>query len=614
MEELTKILNELKLKSSSETRTKDEEIVSNLDSILQALLKEGSNRQALVEHLIQSGIVSTVICLLKSEKLSPPLTAKIGELIAELAKVDIARKPCTDVSMVGPLVDLLSSEDNQTVLQVCRALANICYDNDVARNLVKEQHGVGKMVDLLRRLLKLEEIPDSLRNVASGCLLNLTDTYEVQESALQAGILDVLLNYLDRFHQDEDVATHCLLVLNCLADCDAGRNKLMEKPILSSLMNILGKNITEDVMESLLELFGNLAECDSVKLQLAELGLCDHLLIILKRSQGKPGEEHQSIVKMVCDLVVLILTGDASMDYLYNKGQGSIYKESLMWLMSTDDNLQIAGSLAAGNFARKDEHCIQMVKDGVPKHLLLLLQNHSGKDGDIRLQHAILSALRNLSIPLQNKPLLIELGVVEKILPMVDVETFPVVFKLLGTIRMLVDKQDKIANSLGENIPFIQRLIGWCTTEDHPGVKGESTRLLAWLVKNCSSKTVLMNLLKENALPYLVNMLNSEHEVMQNEALTALLIVASDVLSEAEKMLREAELLKMAHQLLKHSNDSVDILDKLLALFVVLASSEMMKLEMQKLSICDDITTLTDHSNSNICDKAQKVLNLLKVP
>ncbi|XP_023210185.1 uncharacterized protein LOC111613096 isoform X2 [Centruroides sculpturatus] len=87
MEELTKILNELKLKSSSETRTKDEEIVSNLDSILQALLKEGSNRQALVEHLIQSGIVSTVICLLKSEKLSPPLTAKIGELIAELAKI-----------------------------------------------------------------------------------------------------------------------------------------------------------------------------------------------------------------------------------------------------------------------------------------------------------------------------------------------------------------------------------------------------------------------------------------------------------------------------------------------------------------------------------------------
>lgn len=46
-----------------------------------------------------------------------------------------------------------------------------------------------------------------------------------------------------------------------------------------------------------------------------------------------------------------------------------------------------------------DEHCIQMLKDGVVEQLGQLLAKHSGRDGDIRMQHAVLSALRNLAIP-----------------------------------------------------------------------------------------------------------------------------------------------------------------------------------------------------------------------
>lgn len=41
---------------------------------------------------------------------------------------------------------------------------------------------------------------------------------EIQEQAVEAGILDVLLQYLLKFSTDEDVVTHCLLVLSCLAD------------------------------------------------------------------------------------------------------------------------------------------------------------------------------------------------------------------------------------------------------------------------------------------------------------------------------------------------------------------------------------------------------------
>jgi hypothetical protein len=59
----------------------------------------------------------------------------------------------------------------------------------------------------------------------------------------------------------------------------------------------------------------------------------------------------------------------------------------------------------------------------------------------MRLQHALLSTLKNLVIPKVNKAAIIEAGLVETILPMLEIHTPPVVFKLLGTLRMMVDGQ-----------------------------------------------------------------------------------------------------------------------------------------------------------------------------
>ena len=54
-----------------------------------------------------------------------------------------------------------------------------------------------------------------------------------------------------------------------------------------------------------------------------------------------------------------------------------------------------------------DAHCIQMVQSGIAEKLLKVLSSHNSGEGDIRLQHALLSALRNLSIARENKPVLI---------------------------------------------------------------------------------------------------------------------------------------------------------------------------------------------------------------
>lgn len=57
------------------------------------------------------------------------------------------------------------------------------------------------------------------------------------------------------------------------------------------------------------------------------------------------------IISIVFWLFVLNL--DASMEHLWKDGKGLVYKETLSWLKSNDENLLIAGALATGNFARK---------------------------------------------------------------------------------------------------------------------------------------------------------------------------------------------------------------------------------------------------------------------
>lgn len=137
---------------------------------------------------------------------------------------------------------------------------------------------------------------------------------------------------------------------------------------------------------------------------------------------------------------------DESMNLLYDGGNGTVYKKLVEWLDSDDEDLQVTAILAMGNFASTDAHCQQMVEQGIHRKLLQLLRDDSSKTGGIRFQHALLSALRNLVIPAANKPIVLADGLVDVVYPMLDIPTFPVVFKLLGTLRIIIQGQSKSKN------------------------------------------------------------------------------------------------------------------------------------------------------------------------
>lgn len=195
----------------------------------------------------------------------------------------------------------------------------------------------------------------------------------------------------------------------------------------------------------------------------------------------------------------------------------------------------------------------------------------------MKLQHALLSALRNLVIPKENKAVIIQAGLVETILPMLKIHQPPVVYKLLGTLRMLIDGQAHLAHKLLENRTLVEQLIQWCQSSDCSSVTGESFRLMAWLIKHAykdtarsigpsstkagsttttatataknastpaapaataatganivtpaTNRSSLKTFIKtDRAVQCMVTMLSSQHMVMQNEALIALCIMSS---------------------------------------------------------------------------------------
>ncbi|RXG68143.1 Rap1 GTPase-GDP dissociation stimulator 1-A [Armadillidium vulgare] len=546
-------------------------------------VKEIDDLTAVCEKVSTEKILGILLKSLQNG--STEVQAKTAEIIAELAKTENCRVSCVEEGLVPILVEKMDTDKAPVALQACRALGNICYEYDGGRMCVISSGGSEKLLNLLKRAAEIPNTPENhqLRLVATGFLLNLLNSYDSSEDhPLDTMLIDVLCHYLEKFAIDEDIPTHILLSLSCLADSESSRELVISKNITPYLVNILNCNESAEVVETCLELITNLAETDCVKTQFASGKICEAVIGVINRHIKTPSPDlSPPIIKTATDLLVLILVGDESMLLLYNNGEGEVYKELVNWLSSNLEDLQIAGALAVGNFARNDSHCIKMVNQNIGQQLLQVLSGHNSQEGDIRLQHALLSALRNLSIAKENKPIIVKQGALETLLPMIStIETYPVVFKLLATLRMIIDGQLEAAIKLGQSEESISKIVAWSKAFEHPGVQGEASRILAWIIKNCDdNEKVHESLLKLGSLSPLITMLSSEHVIMVNEATLALALMFRKLkISSFIEELKTSSFMFSTISILKNQSIPPEVIVNVLSSLLVLSSSVMISL------------------------------------
>lgn len=542
--------------------------------------------------------------------------AKAAMTVSALAKSETGRNACCTPSLVNPLLLLLSkrSSDLQVLIQVCRALGNICYENNEGRKYVLEGDGLQLLLNVIEYGLSKGEDTSArqLQSCSAGFLLNLImGQEELYPKVVEMGVMDLLCSILElgiSTKEGEEAGIHVLIILGLLTDSAPGSLLLSER-LCGVTVKTLETSTSGELSELCVELLHTQAENEIVRLHLAKAGLCELLIQLLeKHGTLVEDDETRNLMKMACDLIIIILNGDESMNLLYADGKGKVFQGMVGWLTSTDDDLQITGVLAMGNFARTDKHCIQMVQLGVSKKLLTLVSKNNTSAADIRLQHALLSALRNLVIPGPNKATVLSDGLLEAVFPMLSVPTFPVVFKLLGTLRMVIDGQEAAARTLGCNKELISKLVEWCGTEDHPGVQGEAYRLLAWLIKNSRDREVMGCMVSTKAVTQLVAMITAEHAVMQAEALLALSILTSMRLSDAEPYLLEA---KVGERIVALIDPSIEreVFLNLLAFIGQLATSGDMKLHLREKGVPKTLSTIVQLKD-NLTDMRDQVSRL----
>lgn len=605
MEDITDVLEQLKVAVDKKS--------DSVSDILDSLLEKTENPD---KEINNGKEIVTQLSAILSEKQSDQVLSKAAMVVAVLAKSDVGRALCCCSTITSPLLQLLSSPSTniKVLIQVCRALGNICYENNHGRKLVLEGDGLVQLIRLLERSIGLPDNDSTrqLRSCAAGFLLNLImGQEELYSKVLEMGIMDLLCSLLEfgvTSKESEEAAIHILIILGLLTDSAPGSLLLTER-LCGVVVKVLEASASGELSELCVELLHSQAENESVRLHLAKAELCELLVQLLEKH--KPlveDDETRNLLKMACDLIIIILNGDESMNLLYADGKGKVFQGMVSWLTSTDDDLQITGVLAMGNFARTDRHCIQMVEQEVSKKLLALVAKNNTSAGDIRLQHALLSALRNLVIPAQNKPVMLADGLLEAVYPMLSVPTFPVVFKLLGTLRMVIDGQEAAACTLGRKTDLITRLVEWCATEDHPGVQGEANRLLAWLIKNSRDREVMGCMVSCGAVPRLVQMITAEHAVMQTEALLALTLLFAMRMVDAEPHLIEA---KVGEKIVELVNPHIEreVFQNVLALVGQLSTSGEMRSHLLATGVAKSLTSLVA-TRDNLADVRDQVTRL----
>ncbi|XP_028835484.1 rap1 GTPase-GDP dissociation stimulator 1 isoform X4 [Denticeps clupeoides] len=544
---LSEALKMLKLSSACSS---NDSVESCLDCLLKAL---AHNNVEASEKILEMGVLPQLPALLSSQSSCTP---KVANIIAEVAKNEFMRSPCVEAGLIPPLVQLLNCKDQEILLQTGRALGNICYDS-----------------------------------------------HSLQAQLINMGVIPTLVKLLGIHSQNTSLTEMCLIAFGNLAELESSKEQFASTNIAEELVRLFRKQVEHEKKEMIFEVLAPLAENDVIKLQLVEAGLVECLLEVVAQTMDSDREEDMAQLKTASDLMVLLLLGDESMQKLFEGGKGSVFQRVLSWVPSNNHQLQLAGALAIANFARNDGNCIHMVDTGIVQKLLELLDRHV-EEGNVTVQHAALSALRNLAIPVVNKSKMLSAGVSDVVLKFLQSEMPPVQFKLLGTLRMLIDTQADAAVQLGTNTKLVERLVEWCEAKDHAGVMGESNRLLSALIRHSKSKDVVRTVIQGGGVKHLVSMAMSEHMIMQNEALVALGLIAALDLGLAEKDFVGANLVQVLHKLLTDERSAPEIKYNSMILICAVMGSEPLHKEVQSLAFIDVVSKLRSHENKTVAHQA----------
>lgn len=559
----------------------------------------------------------------------------------------------------------------ERLTQLCRVTANICLDNDTNRQKLLDA-GVHSSVLALLNSLTPQEISNKSHSVvlraAFGTLLNLSQDYAPSQEVLNSvDTLSTVFKFLNRrtiaANESDTAVLHSYIyewgwrIVNNLLSSEHAKVEpgVTEAEALFSWVEAFqndsitktytGLDQTDELqgvyeedlssLESATMLLETFAfDSETIRLCLADKSRLIVLLAFAETNElpraylesadnttidewSKIYEECKSAVGKC---IVGISSEDKLMDTLFDHGKGSFVQRMLIWLNNDKQRLNISGTLAIGNLARSEENTTTIVRDfNIIPRLVALLQGD-----DVKVSHASMSLLKNLSLPALNKEIIGKSGAIEaaqRFLSTSFAHVQPLQFATVGFYKHLCTQQ--LENTLAivnHEPPILEAIITLINKSDDAGIKSEGTRVFVHGIKSCWMSTdrfaqeARSRFKQQPIAKVLVELLcnTRKYQILTNEAIMALTLLGSDP-TGANYILEEKDnLASTIKQLLQDQNE---VNKKLKLNICVFYSNLILKQTEQKLnaeelknSLEFDIKLLTEDSDSELSKTAATVI------
>ncbi|KAI9347942.1 armadillo-type protein [Zopfochytrium polystomum] len=483
-------------------------------------------------------------------------SSTIAKIVAESAKTEDARKPIGDINFLPPLGEALViskaiQKPESLTIQAIRALANLCFDNESNRDAILEVPGT-----LAALAGFLSSSNTTICQMACGAVLNISmDNEPVQQEIIKSSGLTNLLKIVKAGYDpltrevSRPFSSTALRAVANLVESDDGIEVFVQEGGLRLLFRVLREEheaiiaptVDEDsfmssleVLEAITGILEHIAEKDHIQRAIVSDNFLQHLMDFIdhlptfsvEAVEDEESADYTLIRRNISRVVTLVTMNDSNMiDIPNDLGVVERFKHWMTLGLRSgkeqeEDEIRMSGALCIGNLARSDESCTNLIRNlNVAPALLELLKLETDRvktngvkeetKSSVKVIHAVIGALKNLSLAPLDRSYLGEIGVIWPVTDLLDIDGLkPVHLGCIGILKNLCggqkelnayriitgeeppSNQAKLANL--ETAPAqkgkapLNKLINhiWKSTGDNlAGVRSEGSRVIVNLVR-----------------------------------------------------------------------------------------------------------------------------------
>lgn len=599
MEDLRRVAKEVDLDKESKVSAESQKSLLNLqkEDFLGASL-DGNDAVCFATVLPNCDVTNVKTTVIKA--------------VAELAKEEKNRDTLLESGIMSVLLKEIETDDHDITIQCFRAIGNICMENDKGQEAVLKSGYIGKILEKFKSMASISDNElGNLPAMAYGCVNNISDDNEsLQAEMVKQGAMAVFLNCVKAFIEKDSEMTELVISALCALACsEAGTDQFIKLNIVEELLSFV-KGGNEKVVFAIFDSLTELTEDDDLSDQICQ-EKC--LLTIMDAAEARPSfkesKDTDKVLKKIVDSLVLYTSNES---FNVANSDTTLLKRFLSWLQSPNKQIEVAAALAIGNYARNDEVCTDLVKNGIHHVLIDFLSNSLGTEEALEQQQAVLSAIKNISIPAVNKPILADTKLPECACQAVKTPHAAVQFKALAILRLLVQGQAELAVRLCHDDELLSTVADCSEREVIVGLCAEARRLTAALIKNYAVGVSMESLLNQNAMRSLMGLLSSDHMIMQNEGVVAIVSLLTSSTGDPVDKFLAADGIEKTSKMLKQSSNKPHLVFNLMSLFTAMCQTESGKKALHESDILKDVHELANSPNEMIQTRCNELLSILK--